>query len=138
MIENNKVKNFLYNARNHCIKGDFKGAIEQIAISFKVMIGDYKSDEKRFGVHSFLSKMFFQDKELEDVQQLLKLIFLNVDSRKYLKFNFLTPFVTENEMVSWYRPNQNLITKEQVDFCFNFVIETALNLQEFDSDIQDL
>jgi hypothetical protein len=68
------------------------------------MIGDYKTDGKRFRAHSFLSKMYFEDKELEEVQQLLKLLFLNVDSRKYLKFDFITPYVTENLNVSWYRP----------------------------------
>ncbi len=157
LIYDNEVKKYLESSKKYSKERDLKRALEQIAISFNILIGDYKSDEKRFGSDPFLSKsfifhMFSQygeinsnssgissfNREIEEIRDLLKVLFLKIDTRKYLKFKFLTPFVLENNTTSWFRYNQPPKTIEQVEYCFNFVIETALNIQEFDSEIKEI
>lgn len=139
LVKNDKVKQFLYSSQNYYREGEFKNAIENIAIAFKIMIDDYEMDKKRFGVNSFFFKRLWKKNHLEKIQRILKVLVLDIDSRKYIKFNLLTPYVLANKKVSWYgERNRRPIKKEYVDFCFNFVIETALTLQELDTDIQNL
>ena len=38
----------------------------------------------------------------------------------------------------WVSVKERKFNEEQVEFCFNFIIESALKLQEFDFDIENL
>lgn len=88
---------------------------------------------------------------LENINIALKPLFLGIDYRKYLKFYILTPdrvaFIgrypeggidltedyIEKFRIIWSRKrDKQEFIKEDVLYCFDFIIETTLKLQEFD------
>jgi hypothetical protein len=73
---------------------------------------------------------------VEDLQATVEVICLGIDYRRYVKFQLLTPKVRKSDgtheiyrrkVVSRVAP-----TMEDVQFCINFVIESAITLQKFD------
>lgn len=138
-------------------EGNLQGAINEIGIAFKLMIDDYM---KRKTTNSGQSPFFFgesmryqignspimKDKDLnrfvektmlsiDSIQESLKILSLGMDFRRYVKFDYITPFVTQvlsGKYVIDIDPRQNPPTIEDCEFCLNFVIDSALKLQEFD------
>jgi len=135
-------------------------AIGKTAVAFVQLVDDYE-DRKRtqygrspffFGESTaFLGSAFSQLRPLEDfadkvgrsieeIQNALKLLSLGLDYRRYAKFRLLTPFAYRRYDGSYeIRPAGQDVSRQadyrfndEWDFCFNFVIEVALHLQEFD------
>lgn len=87
----------------------------------------------------------FVDKVTESVeamQEAMKLVSLGLDYRRYARFQLLTPHVhrtmgSEKYMIGHtsgtYSP-----TADDGQFCIDFVIESALRLQEFDFTVEPL
>lgn len=72
---------------------------------------------------------------IEAMQKAMKVIALGIDYRRYSKFSLLTPNIlkTRDGKRHIYESQQQLVAnKENVQFCIEFVVETALKLQEFD------
>ena len=72
---------------------------------------------------------------INSIQESLKILSLGMDFRRYVKFDYITPFVTQvlsGKYVFDIDPRQNPPTIEDCEFCLNFVIDSALKLQEFD------
>ena len=84
------------------------------------------------------------NKILRKMQLTLKLLSLKIDSTKYTKFHHLTPALFPGKdiygkySIYWSFVNQKEFNQEQVNFCFDFVIDCALKLQEYSSDLKDL
>ncbi len=82
----------------------------------------------------------FVDKVGESIEQMqfaIKIISLGIDYRKYVQFNYLTPKATlmRNgevvcEMMSNYLKDE--YPTEELEFLVDFVIESAMKLQEFE------
>ncbi len=78
---------------------------------------------------------------INEIQGALKIIALGIDFRRYTRFKHLTPklsLFSGNYNISrkeW--KSSNYPSREDVEFCFNFVIETALHLSGFDYTISD-
>jgi hypothetical protein len=73
--------------------------------------------------------------EIEVLKSAIKIISLGIDYRKYAKFRIFTPNVSWAMDGSYYiyRYKRELIPKsEDVQFCIDFVIESAITLHEFD------
>jgi hypothetical protein len=73
--------------------------------------------------------------EITSVQSALKLISLGIDYRRYVKFKMFVPEVGRqgSERISCYWDSKKMKgTLEDLRFCIDFVIETALKLQQFD------
>lgn len=77
----------------------------------------------------------------------MKIVALGIDFKRYTYFETITPEVRVwwEEGAKEYEPypqeyyNQyNLIRGEDCRFCINFVIDSALKLQEFDYDINNI
>ena len=86
------------------------------------------------------------------MQFALKLLCFKIDYRKYKKYQILTPklyrkhrgaekkfnnIVYDKFIPYWFNEKEREFTNEQVEFCFNFIIESALKLQEFDFEVKD-
>ena len=82
---------------------------------------------------------------LEDIHKDINILSLNLDSQKYVKFRLLTPKVRILPKVSVLcgdprrycihkvqRRSKKVPTVEDAQFCIDFVIESAVTLQEFD------
>lgn len=70
---------------------------------------------------------------LEAMQSAIRIIAMGIDYPKYSKFLLLTPGVYRTGEGKYHADGgKNVASKEDIQFCINFVIETALKLQEFD------
>ena len=63
-----------------------------------------------------------------------------IDYKKYVKFKLLTPVVLKtaagNQVT--HTMGKKKWNKENCQYCIDFVLESALKLQEFDFDISEL
>jgi len=79
-------------------------------------------------VKSYIGKV---EKSLKANREAMKLINMGIDYERYSKFNSLIPTIHQTVSgkytIIWTR--SNLMIEEAV-FCVNFVIETAINLQQ--------
>jgi len=73
---------------------------------------------------------------VEDLQATMGVICLGIDYRRYVKFQLLTPKVKKSdgthEIYRRKEVSRVATTMEDVQFCINFVIESAITLQKFD------
>jgi len=85
----------------------------------------------------FAQELAFQvHAELEKVQRAMKPLTMGLDYRRFARFQLLTPHVWKaigrDEYMSDATTRDEPFTLEESRFCFDFVIESALHLQEFD------
>ena len=81
------------------------------------------------------------------IREILKITALGIDYKKYAYFEIITPKVNMwwKDGVRDYEPfpkeyyeNMHELRKENCRFCIDFVIDSALKLQEFDYDINKI
>ena len=75
-------------------------------------------------------------KSVKALQDALKILSLGIDYRRYARFQLLTPHVTPIPGGPYYTDDRmegsmNQPTQDDVQFCIDFVIESAVTLQEF-------
>ena len=90
------------------------------------------------GIANFADKV---KDSLEEIQVAIKIVSLGIDYKKFAKFKILTPAVERfNKDVFWHKENwdEKKRTKENCQYCIDFVLESSLKLQEFDFDINEL
>lgn len=86
------------------------------------------------GMREFVDKV---RESLQSLQGAVKILSLGIDYRRYVKFKLLTPHVSLDEHREWAinretRGAKGIPTEEDVQFCIEFVIESAISLQELD------
>jgi|GEM_PF-308408 len=93
-----------------------------------------KMSEIEIELHHHIETLYQSIRELTSA---LKIIALGIDYRKYSKFDLIVPDIQRMKTTHW-DPAAELknITEDDVDFCFNFVIECSLKLGEFDYDLK--
>jgi len=79
---------------------------------------------------------------VESLQNVVKILSLGVDYRKYVKFRLFTPYVLKMLNGSYViqrvqRGSNGIPTKNDVQFCIDFVVESAITLQKFDFSIEE-
>jgi len=128
-------------------------AIDKIAVAFAQLIYDY---EKRQTTGSFFFGESFLclgsssiairgstladfvdtvEDSLEALQRAVKVLSLGLDYRRYDKFTQLTPSVKKIPGGDYYIPSikrERAPTAYECRFCLDFVVESAIRLQEFD------
>jgi len=76
------------------------------------------------------------------MQRMVRILSLGIDFRKYAKFERLTPLVDLPSGgapdITWTYLEVDKIPVEDVQFCIDFVIESAIKLQEVDYDLRIL
>lgn len=153
LVVYDNTKSKLKAAQDLMQNNDVKGAIKEIAASFEFLIHDYEQQTLTeftspfyFGQSLTFDTSFFMhvegkmgefvDKVNESIsamQTAIKVMSLGFDYRRYSKFKSLTPnalFQYEGD-VHVSEPSEQ-ITMEGCKFCFDYVIECALRLQDFD------
>ncbi len=163
LVSFQSVKNYLGIAQKLLEKDDFKSSIENISIAFYSLlesyeenkIGNYKSSPFFFGKDLTFNDSFFmgiKDKEmasfidnvrdsLEEMQRAIKIISLGIDYKKFVKFNYLTPQINRTIEGQYHiHPTyeKKKWTKENCQYCINFIIDSSLKLQEFNFDINEI
>ena len=155
------ARDSLREAQELIARGDGASAVNPIAFAYSEMIADY-TDRKRErpgrdqfdfssripslqSLHSTLPTVEAFAREtkraIEDMQDAMRVLALGIDYRKYARFERLTPKVLRHyngDVRLHQRFSQNLTpTVEDAQFCFDFVIESALALAEFDYSVSD-
>jgi hypothetical protein len=74
---------------------------------------------------------------LESLESAVRILSLGIDYRRYIKFRRLTPVVSLRGKGKWYinrgtEGSKGIATEEDVQFCIDFVIESAISIQELD------
>jgi hypothetical protein len=107
--------------------------------SFHMGLNSYNSLEGGpFTHHHFAD---FVDKVRDSIQAMreaIKILSLGLDYRRYTKFQLLTPYVIQT-MDGKYHCQAKRREKpsiEEYEFCYNFVIDSAIRLQDFDFDVK--
>ncbi len=82
------------------------------------------------------------NQNIESLEYNLKIIALGIDYNKYAKFNFLIPAdirwaMNNDDPMILFRYKPVKLNDNQIEFCKNFIIESALKLQQFDFEIPD-
>ena len=89
-------------------------------------------------LEDFINKV---QKSLESIGVAVKISSFGIEYRKYIKFKYLTPIVVRTyrnrnnrldpSNYDAYKPPSKL-TRENIEYCIDFVIQAALKLDEFD------
>jgi len=108
---------------------------------------EYMSLVPRMDAHK--SRWFEQvTQTLNATRDVLKISAIGIDYKKYVLFNLITPFVIkvcaptdteykyQNETKEHFESTKKT-TKQDCQFCIDFVIDSALKLQEFNFDIKN-
>jgi len=135
LIQDEEVKETLEKAQIDFNNEHYKESLENIAIAFRILLENYEENKKVYG------KSPFDIGDDQRIQEVLKIIILNLDYRKYVKFRSLTPdrlvyAINVRFSPMWFsKKDKTDFKKEDVEYCIEFVIESALKLQEFDFEI---
>lgn len=159
MVICDKCKEALTRAEEERRKGDLQGAMTQTAIAMAELIRDYelrKSSRFRrspfyfggtfplrsgfqLGVTDMKFKQYMDSvkQTFESIQSGLKILSIGLDYRRYSRFRMLTPTVRMTigeRYMAVFGEDTIDSSDEEYRFCFDFVIESAIYLQEFDYD----
>lgn len=161
LISCKEVREIMIKASELSEQGNYSDAVNEIAVAFSDLIDDYEKRKlSRFGRSPFFfgqsltfeSSFFmkiedqkiarFVDKvkeSIESMQQAMKIVSLGLDYRRYTKFRMLTPFVTKTMGGRFIteRSEEPQISKEDARYCYDFVISSAIRLQEFDFEVEE-
>ncbi len=128
-------------------EGKRQDALPKVAVALKQVIDGYeeRKRQRRYrSPFSFGASLTFVrsgnrdlDKVIESVKELqsaMKILALGLDYRRYARFQSLAPSVALTAGGTYYvsPPRIEELTADEYRFCFDFVIESALRLQEFD------
>jgi len=156
-IKFDKVKNYLKLAESKFNEGNKKETLENLALSFHYLLNDYEESARAefnyspfsFGRLEFLTGLSeigqFSRNIYESIntlknstikmQNVLRVISFGIDYIKYIKFNSITPIICyslkSKEPVAG-SINEEEISSDNFEFCRDFIIESALKLQEHD------
>lgn len=162
LISYTKTKEYLSKANKYFEENNLPDCIKNIALAFEFLIRDYeKTKRNRFGRSSFFfgedftfigtdlglgngNVSEFVEKTIDSIdslQKVVKILSFGIDYRKFIKFSILTPkpiwTLSSNEPLITVSNNIK-ISKTEFDFCFDFIVESALKLQEFDFSVSKL
>jgi len=154
LVKNEKTRNYLQESENLLKEGKIEDALDKVALAFAVMIDDYESRKRdEYGRSPF----FFGEgispppfpfpsmgdvmRAIEPLQDAVKILSLGLDYRRYARFRLLTPVILKIPGGKYHiqrikHGSGRAPTAEDVQFCIDFVIESAIVLQEFDVQIE--
>lgn len=162
-VDPDEAKDQLKLAYKNIENQDLDKAIDSIALAFELMLFEYEERKKtRYGRSPFffgedftfhnsffmrvdnsnLGEFIDKTKEsIEKMQQAIKILALGLDYRRYSRFKMHMPSISRSLAGTYTitRGNRSFspeMTKEDVIFCIEFVIEAAITLQEFDYEIE--
>lgn len=164
LVTYSNVRKFLEISQRELEADKALPAIENVAFAFAELISSYEKSKQDiyrtspffFGddlkwwrrssaldkeIDKEMDKKFEQLKAaVESIAEATKIICLDLDYKKFIKFKMVTPRVYETADGN-YRAGHNedtILSKSNLEFCIDFVIESALRLQEFDFDLEHI
>jgi hypothetical protein len=160
LVHCEQAKKSLMDAQKMLDANKMKDALENAGIAFVQLVDDYENRKKdQFGrspfffgsstygpdVPDFLDDMrdYFSEinKSIEALQDAVKMLSFGFDYRRYVRFRLLTPIILRipggKYQIQWISHGLSKTPKpDDAQFCIDFVIESAIVLQEFDFEIE--
>jgi hypothetical protein len=164
IIKFERSREFLKQAKKDFDKGLIYESIQSLILSFVYLLRDYEEskidrirrspfffgesvtsfDSFHLGFNSNDGK--FKDfvdkvtKSIDAIQTAIKILSFDIDYKKYVKYKSIVSSVqlsiSDGGQVHSYMHGEMKLTKEDLDFCTNFIVESALKLQEFDFELE--
>lgn len=149
-------------AADNASQDDYHEAVELLAETFFELLNDYanrKKSDYRYSVYDFGGQIPdlppFSRRDLEqlnrdfadhyeqltksaaEIQQSMQVIALGLDYRHYARFKMITPRITQHYSGSLHRTPKPWLphSRDDYEFCRDFVITTSLRLAEVDFDL---
>jgi hypothetical protein len=149
IVQCQSVKKSLSEAKQFLAEDKKEDAIDKVAVAFEELINDYENRKRDIWGRSpfffgqdltFASDQFTNKEVIESIvslQRAVKIISLGIDYRKYSQFKLITSralFVRQGGDHLIQRLDRTIESPSKVDieFCIDFVIESAIILKEFD------
>lgn len=162
-----EVKKYIEEAEILFKEDSLYEALVKCRMAFIKLISTYESDKKQWYKSIFevgekigedykplvsgkkQEKLWFEQvtKTTNEIRDILKIISLGIDYRKYSLFNFITPHVQywrSPKGEEGYRPDSEAYYKstrtikpEECRFCIDFVVDSSLKLQEMQFDVNN-
>ena len=149
-----RSRKLLKQAKSDFENGLIEESLQNIVLSFEYLILDYEESKKDrfhrspffFGesmafLNSFHLRLGSEDGKIKDfvdkvtgsikaIQEAIKILGFGIDYRKYVKYKSIVPLVhfTLNSKPHFYIPRKMSLSKEDLEFCINFIVESALKL----------
>jgi hypothetical protein len=160
LVQCEQAKKRLMDAQKMLNANKMKDALENAGIAFVQLVDDYENRKKdQFGRSPFFfgSSIYGPDapdflddisgcfsemkKTIEALQDAVKMLSFGFDYRRYARFRLLTPIILRviggKYEIQWISYGLSKTPKpDDVQFCIDFVIESAIVLQEFDFEIE--
>ena len=165
LIKYESVRNYMSKSLTSMESDNYKYSILNSQIAFKELLYCHKEDKiqnfsspfkitenfdfcssssMKLGLGDKLNNFIDKtEKSFSELDQIIGIIGFGIDYKKYCKFMMLSPYLQSwlnNGVRNYesYDDKQIVCNKRNAQFCFDFVIESALQLQRFDFDINDL
>lgn len=164
MIEFPNIKDYVKKAETFLSENNIYESLCNARIGFEELLSTYESDKMQWyrsifnvgekigtGYENIVPRkekdkvLWFKQvtKTTNAVRDVLKISALGIDYKKYVLFCFITPSYLPTtspigERGYYMKPTDTMSTKpEDCRFCIDFVIDSALKLQEFQFSIKD-
>ncbi|HDZ16759.1 hypothetical protein LCGC14_0701810 [marine sediment metagenome] len=133
LVQINVVKEILVEVQNLKKRMKFRKSLIRLAKAYWFLINDFKSKYPYiFSDYIDVDVPKSIERQLLYIYERLGIILLGHDYRKYIKFKVLTQVYVTPSLDSFLgKVDKRIYTKEQVDFCVNFVIDCTLKIQSF-------
>lgn len=152
LVDNDDVRQHLASAEQLINDNKLQDALDAIAVAFEHLIYVFESsyyDKYHRSPFRFTDRLpnprdFFPnerypktepfDKLIEligSLQTEMKILSLGLDYRRYIKYKTVTPIVHRAIFTGNYHvvPSSQTPSKSDCEFCFNFVVESAIHIQ---------
>jgi hypothetical protein len=159
LIQNPRVKELLQKAELHYTKKEFIDCMNNFTRAFEYLIFDYENEQRdslnqspfNFG-RDYWPKPIFKQKDYEErkfldfvfksierIKKYLRITSIGIDYKKYIRFKLITPraVFTANDEVILGEPQQENLLYDDYIYCRDFVIGSALILQDFKIQVSD-
>lgn len=151
LVRDDAVRQSLEGAEVLVNQGDTESALKKIAIAFQQLTYNFEwrvfnehnsfpFDPLRFSRLSSIPKSppelasFAKDveKAVDKLQEQIKILSLGIDYRRYVQFRMMTPPASLMASGEYQAIGSGkALSPQEYNFCYGFVIENALRLQEF-------
>lgn len=150
LIQCKEAKTNLNEAKRLLQKGRKEDAIDKIVIAFHQLVDDYENRKRdSYGRSPFFSSYLYPPtlsledsaRALNELQENMKILILGLDFRKCIRFKSLTarailkPAGGNNYIIQRLQRRYEL-SNEDIEYCIDFVIESAIVLQESDFELR--
>lgn len=160
LIQNNRIREIIKKAEVNYNNNEIRECQNNLARAFEYLLFDYEKDQKDyfenspfdFGRELWSKPKIFNQKEDEErrflesmyksferMKKYLRITSLGIDYKKYIRFKLNTPraMFTSSDEVILGEPIKDNINQDEFEFCRDFLIETAITLQNFNIMISD-